>query len=175
MARAILRDRAASVIQATGTTVGLPELRAGTKLDIGELGARLSGEYLVTQDRAHLSDDRLHHQLRRPPRGIRRGGRDEPGRTSPVSPSRQWSTPTTRWARAGSSCASPGSTRAASRNWVPVAAPSPATDRGVFFMPEVDDEVVVGFLHGDFEHPVVLGCAVERPGRGALGPIRASA
>lgn len=56
LARAILRDRAASVIEAKGTTIGLPELRAGTKVYIGELGARLSGEYLVTKTEHGLTD-----------------------------------------------------------------------------------------------------------------------
>lgn len=56
LARAILRDRAASVIVATGHTVGLPELKAGTKVQIGELGARLSGEYLVTKTEHSFND-----------------------------------------------------------------------------------------------------------------------
>ncbi|HEY1749970.1 MAG TPA: phage baseplate assembly protein V [Caulobacteraceae bacterium] len=30
-------------------------------------------------------------------------------------------------------------------------------DRGIYFMPEVNDEVVVGFEHGDFNHAYVLG------------------
>ncbi len=56
LARAILRDRAASVVIAKGTTIGLPELRAGTKILISELGARLSGEYLVTGTEHSLTD-----------------------------------------------------------------------------------------------------------------------
>lgn len=56
LARDILRDRAASVVKATGHTVGLPELKAGTKVWIGELGARLSGEYLVTKTEHSLND-----------------------------------------------------------------------------------------------------------------------
>lgn len=42
-------------------------------------------------------------------------------------------------------------------DWVPVAAPFAGDDRGVYFMPELEDEMVVGFIHGDFNHPVVLG------------------
>lgn len=56
LARSILRDRASSVVKATGTTVGLPDLRAGTKVWIDQLGARLSGEYLVTKTEHSLND-----------------------------------------------------------------------------------------------------------------------
>lgn len=41
--------------------------------------------------------------------------------------------------------------------WASVAAPFAGGDRGAFFMPEEGDEVVVGFLHGDFAHAYVLG------------------
>ena len=42
-------------------------------------------------------------------------------------------------------------------DWFPVAAPFAGNDRGIFFMPHVGDEVVIGFLQGDFNHPVMLG------------------
>jgi phage baseplate assembly protein V len=42
-------------------------------------------------------------------------------------------------------------------DWIPVAQPHAGKDRGVFWMPEIDDELVVGFLHGDTAKPVVLG------------------
>ena len=42
-------------------------------------------------------------------------------------------------------------------DWVPVAAPFAGPDRGLYMMPEVGDEMVAGFLHGDFNHPIVLG------------------
>lgn len=41
--------------------------------------------------------------------------------------------------------------------WIPVAQPHAGKDRGIFWMPEIDDEMVVGFLHGDMARPVVLG------------------
>lgn len=31
-------------------------------------------------------------------------------------------------------------------------------DRGAFFMPEVDDEVLLAFEQGDWDHPYVVGC-----------------
>ncbi len=42
-------------------------------------------------------------------------------------------------------------------DWVAVAQPHAGKDRGVHWMPEIDDEMVVGFLHGDFNQPIVLG------------------
>src|SRR5687768_7109460 len=41
--------------------------------------------------------------------------------------------------------------------WARLALPAAGPDRGFFFIPEVGDEVVVGFLDGDLRYPVVLG------------------
>ena len=41
--------------------------------------------------------------------------------------------------------------------WAPVAAPMAGKKRGAFFMPELDDEVLVAFEHGDFDHPFIIG------------------
>jgi phage baseplate assembly protein V len=41
--------------------------------------------------------------------------------------------------------------------WAPVASPMAGNERGIFFLPEVDDEVLVAFLHGDLRQPFVLG------------------
>jgi phage baseplate assembly protein V len=42
-------------------------------------------------------------------------------------------------------------------DWVPVAAPMAGDQRGLYMMPEVGDEAVVGFDQGDLDHPIVLG------------------
>jgi uncharacterized protein involved in type VI secretion and phage assembly len=42
-------------------------------------------------------------------------------------------------------------------SWAPVAAPLAGKQRGLFFMPEIDDEVLVAFEHGRFEHPYIVG------------------
>ena len=41
--------------------------------------------------------------------------------------------------------------------WARVACLDAGKDRGTFFRPDVDDEVVLGFFHDDPAHPVVLG------------------
>jgi len=42
-------------------------------------------------------------------------------------------------------------------SWAPVAVPMAGKKRGTFFMPELDDEVLVAFEHGDFDHPYIVG------------------
>ena len=41
--------------------------------------------------------------------------------------------------------------------WAPIAVPMAGKRRGMFFMPEVEDEVLVAFEHGDFDHPFIVG------------------
>lgn len=41
--------------------------------------------------------------------------------------------------------------------WAPIAALGAGKDRGWYFLPEVDDEVLVMFAHGDIRRPVVIG------------------
>ena len=42
-------------------------------------------------------------------------------------------------------------------DWAPIATPQAGPSRGMFFMPEINDEVLVAFNHGDFAHPYVVG------------------
>jgi uncharacterized protein involved in type VI secretion and phage assembly len=42
-------------------------------------------------------------------------------------------------------------------DWARVAAPMAGNKRGFYFLPEVDDEVLVAFEHGDVRFPYVLG------------------
>ena len=48
MARELLADVAKRMVTGRGTTVGLPELRAGSAVGIDGLGSRFSGRYIVT-------------------------------------------------------------------------------------------------------------------------------
>ncbi|MEX0782776.1 MAG: VgrG-related protein [Dehalococcoidia bacterium] len=50
--------------------------------------------------------------------------------------------------------------------WARIASPMAGDGRGLFILPEVNDEVLVGFEHGDFNRPYVLGSlwnGVDKP------------
>jgi uncharacterized protein involved in type VI secretion and phage assembly len=50
--------------------------------------------------------------------------------------------------------------------WARIAAPMAGNDRGMYFLPEVDDEVLVVFAHGDVRFPYVIGAlwnGVDKP------------
>ena len=42
-------------------------------------------------------------------------------------------------------------------DWTSVVAPMAGGGRGFYFLPEINDEVLVGFEHGDIHHPFILG------------------
>ena len=42
-------------------------------------------------------------------------------------------------------------------NWARIVTPMAGEERGLFFLPEVDDEVLVAFEHGDVRFPYVIG------------------
>ncbi|MBN2393293.1 MAG: VgrG-related protein [Anaerolineae bacterium] len=42
-------------------------------------------------------------------------------------------------------------------NWARIAAPMAGMERGTLFIPEVDDEVLVAFEHGDVNYPYIVG------------------
>jgi phage baseplate assembly protein gpV len=42
-------------------------------------------------------------------------------------------------------------------NWAPIAVPMSGGQRGVYFMPELEDEVLVAFDQGQVDHPYVVG------------------
>ena len=55
-ALAILSERLKQMVEANGTTVGLPDLRAGQRVRIVGVGARFSGTYFVTKTTHTIND-----------------------------------------------------------------------------------------------------------------------
>ena len=43
-------------------------------------------------------------------------------------------------------------------DWIRVTTPYAGNEKGIFFMPEKDEEVIVGFEGGNAEKPYIIGC-----------------
>lgn len=57
--------------------------------------------------------------------------------------------------------------------WIRIATTMAGNGRGTFFMPEKDDEVLVAFEHGDFDHPFVIGFlwnGIDKPPNDDINP-----
>ncbi len=56
LAKSMLEDRFKEAVKASGTTIGLPDLRAGQWVMVRGIGSRLSGRYFVTDTTHTISD-----------------------------------------------------------------------------------------------------------------------
>jgi phage protein D len=69
LAKDILRGQLQNIVKASGSSIGLPDLRAGRKVVIAGLGDRFNGEYYITQSTHTLGDGgyRTEFEARRDP------------------------------------------------------------------------------------------------------------
>ena len=61
-----------------------------------------------------------------------------------------------------------------SSNWARIATPMGGQERGFFFLPEIDDEVLVAFEHGHVNHPYIVGVLwnkTDKPPTGTKGVL----
>lgn len=153
---------AGAYIEAEGMGAGLPALVAGVPLDIRAVGERFSGTYFVTSATHRSSADQGYRTsfvisgLRpatllgllmpeaelRPDCGLVIGkvtDNNDPEHQGRVKVLLPWFSAehTSDWAR--------------------VVSPGAGKDRGMAWLPEIDDEVLVGFEMGDMNYPYVLG------------------
>lgn len=159
MAQAICDEIGQAFIRAEGVCAGEANLKAGVKVDLSGLGERFSGRYFVT-DALHRYDLSGHttrftisgHRantladLLRPPAGgghsvfvgIVTNNRDPDG-LGRVKVRFPWLSDHDE------------------SDWARLATPMAGNERGIMFLPEVNDEVLLAFEQGDIHRPYVLG------------------
>jgi phage protein D len=162
LAQAVLDEMASAFVEAEGTCDAEPGLVPGRQVQIDGVGARFSGTYYVTQVThawrasqpmtTHFTvsgrrDRGLWSLLAEtPPRplgmhlviGIVTNNQD-PENLGRVKVKFPWL------------CDHDESA------WARLVSPMAGAGRGLFSLPEIDDEVLVGFEHGDIHRPFVLG------------------
>lgn len=162
LAQATADYHAARYIEAEGACGGNPDILAGTTLQISRVGKRFSGTYVVTGathrytardgyatqftisslNPATLLTLLLAEQEERRMSGLVIGivtDNQDPEGLGRVKVKYPWLSE-----EHGS-------------DWVRVAAVGGGNKRGIEFIPEVNDEVLIGFEHGDMHFPYVLG------------------
>lgn len=143
-----------------GRSLGVPQVRSDTVLELEGLGARFSGPHYVSAAR-HTIDASgyfTEFQLGLPaplrPGGDGRACGEGPAETLAVGIVDDVDDPNA-WGRVRVRL--PWLDGEIASIWARLVRPDAGPERGFFFIPEVGDEVVVSFLGGDARHPVVLG------------------
>jgi len=163
LAKALADRRASAFIEADGICKGNPKIVAGTALKIVSVGDRFSGTYVCTNAR-HVYDraqsgyttefsitgqhpaSLLALLVPEPKAAV--GERmaigvvtnnDDPDGLGRVKVKFPWLSPDHE------------------SNWARVVTPGGGKERGLEFLPEINDEVLVAFDLGDVDHPYVLG------------------
>lgn len=162
LAQAVLDDLSGDYLYAEATCQGEPALRAGSLVELQGVGRRISGNYLITATRHELTTDggyqtTLYVNGRRPNSLLGALGETRPARgiegvvvaivTNINDPDKLGRVKLKfPWLDDGQES-----------NWARLATPGAGKDRGFFASPEVEDEVLVAFEHGDVGRPYVVG------------------
>jgi phage protein D len=164
LAQTILDRVASNFIQAEGVASGHPGLIAGASIRLSGLGSRFDGTYFVTGAThvyGHEEGYATHFFVsgHRPLTllGLLRGDHDStesrmPGLAIGIVTDNQDPDGLGR-VKGRYPCLSGEH----ASDWGRVVAPGNGPGRGVQFLPEVNDEVIVGFEQGDVHHPYILG------------------
>jgi phage protein D len=166
-AKSLAERMGSSFAEASGVVRGTPALRAGTPFSVSVVGGDFEGRYLATTTRHVFDRDGYRTEFSV-------SGRQDRSLLGLVGGRGQAS------ASQGSSAALglmvaivtdiqdpeglgrvkiklPSLSDSYESDWARVASPGAAKRAGLVFLPDVNDEVLVGFEHGDIRRPYILG------------------
>lgn len=170
-----------ALVQADGVCLGDPAVKAGAMAIITGVGAKFSGQYLVTSA-THLYDENGYITT------FHVDGR-EPGallsllHNAPLADSRvngvvigvvTNNNDPLGLGRVKVKFPHLGSLPPIESNWCRVATPMAGSMRGFYAIPEVNDEVLVAFEHGNVNFPYVVGALwnnIDRPPQPSSGVV----
>ncbi|MDX2136639.1 MAG: VgrG-related protein [Chloroflexota bacterium] len=162
VAQAILDEINAGFVEAEGVAVGNPKLVAGQSVTISSLGQRFSGTYMLTAS-THLYTTSMGYETRFRVEGARPrlmadllGGERQQSVWNGVVPAIVTNNRDEQ-NMGRVKVKFPWLDTSLESDWARVAAVGAGKDMGVWWLPEVNDEVLVAFEHGDFNHPYIVG------------------
>lgn len=162
MAQSLCDELGGEFVEAEAKTDGHgnPEIRVGRVVDLKDLG-NYSGQYYITETRHHYYEKVYSTDFT--VRGLRDGSllslltpktHLQPGQTLMVGIVTNNKDPK-GWGRV--KVRLPTLTEEHESNWARIVALGAGQKRGFDWLPEVEDEVLVGFEHGDIHRPYVIG------------------
>ncbi len=179
IAAARMGEHESQFVRASGEAEGHPAIQAGTNVFISQVGLRFTGRYYVTEARHILRNGDYHVQFQvtgRSPYTIRHllmgnesassnkidgvvvavvtnnNDLESLGRVKVKFP---WMSDAKGQLETG---------------WARVAMLGSGAERGIYFMPEVNDEVLVAFEHGDINMPYIVGALWSKKNKPPKGP-----
>jgi len=163
LAQAVCDEISGAFIEAEGLCYGQPELRAGKSVRLTSLGRRFSGTYLVTAathiyraDSGYVTAFSIHG--RRPEtlhallETASSPARAQPGAVIGIVTNNN---DPEDWGRV--KLKFPWLSDEVESDWAGLVGPGAGPDRGFYWLPEINDEVLVVFEHGDINKPYVIG------------------
>ena len=161
LAKARLDELSGAFVQAEGTAHRRPDIRAGKVITLNALGDRFSGTYLVTNARHSYTAQGLKTTFA--VHGARTGQLMEAMGLDVLQPRYNGAVigvvtntdDPNHWGRV--KVKFPWMTEEAESEWARVMGVGAGPEAGLFFIPDVDDEVLVLFEQGDFRRPYVIG------------------
>jgi phage protein D/phage baseplate assembly protein gpV len=162
LAQALLDDRTGAFVQAEGECYGVPELLAGSVVDLRSLGQQFNGQYRITSA-THVWDARHDYVTRFVVSGRRTASLRELLSNEPA--------PTQHWLAMTGIVTNNDDPQDMGRvkvkfpwlegsiesTWARVMGLGAGNERGLYVLPEVNDEVLVLFEQGDIARPLVVG------------------
>jgi len=176
LARATLARMADAFYEADGTAFGNPRIYAGQKVKIAGVGSTFGGTFTVTSS-THLyrgttgymtafqisgRSSRTILELMRPPQARDWSASLVVGVVTNNNDPQQLGRVRVKY---------PSLSDQEESEWARVATPSGGNQRGLMMLPQQDDEVIIGFEHGDTRRPIVVGSVFngrDKPGQELL-------
>ena len=160
LAQSVCDEIGGDFIQAEGTCGGNPNVQAGAIIELKGPSTRFSGRYRVThalhryEAQGYITRFTISGRHANTLGEILKGGNNSRGHSVVVGVVTNNQDPE---GQGRVKVRFPWLADRVESQWARVASPMAGKGRGMFFLPEVDDEVVVAFEQGDMNHPYVLG------------------
>lgn len=173
IAKATLQRMADAYFEADGVARGNPAIKAGSKLKIAGVGEKFGGEFTVS------SSTHSYHGHRGYQTSFQISGRSARTLTELIRPpaDREWASSgivvgvvtnnNDPEQRGRVRVKYPSLSDKEESAWAPIATAASGNARGLLMLPQPDEEVVIGFEHGDSRRPIVLGSTFngkDKPG-----------